>query len=66
MKYLVIIHKSEHGYDISVPSLPGCHSQGDTEKEALENIKDAITTYLGIEQAELKGAEVREVEVAFT
>lgn len=53
MKYLVITHKSEYGYDVSVPSLPGCHSQGDTEEEALENIKDAITTYLEMEQVEI-------------
>ena len=30
------------GFNISCPALPGCHSQGDTEEEALENIKDAI------------------------
>lgn len=65
MKYLVIIHKSKYGYDIHVPALPGCHSQGATEKEALENIQDAILTYLEMEKDELKGAKVREVEVAF-
>lgn len=65
MKYPVIIRKSKYGYDVHVPVLPGCHSQGDTEKEALENIKDAILTYLEMEKAELKGAKVREVEVAF-
>ncbi|MDD3581971.1 MAG: type II toxin-antitoxin system HicB family antitoxin [Desulfobacca sp.] len=27
---------------VSCPALPGCHSQGDSEAEALENIKDAI------------------------
>ena len=32
----------DDGYNISCPALPGCHSQGDTEKEAIENIKDAI------------------------
>jgi len=46
MKYLVLIHKSKYGYDVHVPSLPGCHSQGETLREALENIKDAIKTYL--------------------
>lgn len=45
MKYSVIIHKSKYGYDIHVPVLPGCHSQGATEKEALKNIQDAILTY---------------------
>ena len=47
-----------------VPALPGCHSQGGTQKEALENIKDAIYTYLEMEKDELKGAQVRELEVA--
>jgi len=65
MKYTVIIRKSEYGYDVHVPSLPGCHSQGDTEQEAMGNIQDAIKTYLAMEQEELKGAQVREVEVAF-
>ena len=65
MKYSVVIHKSKYGYDIHVPALPGCHSQGTTEKIALENIQDAILTYLEMEKDELKGAKVREVEVAF-
>lgn len=65
MKYLTITHKSKYGYDIHVPALPGCHSQGETEKEALQNIQDAILTYLGMEEKELKGAKIREVEVAF-
>ena len=30
------------GFNVSCPILPGCHSQGDTEEEALENIKEAI------------------------
>jgi len=63
MKYLVVIHKSKYGYDVHVPALPGCHSQGETKREALENIEDAILTYLEMEKKELKGAEVREVEV---
>ena len=65
MKYIVILRKSDYGYDVHVPALPGCHSQGETEKEALENVKDAILTYLEMEKDELKGAEIREVEVAF-
>ena len=66
MKYSVVIHKSKYGYDIHAPALPGCHSQGATEKEALKNIRDAILTYLEMEKDELKGAKVREIEVAFT
>ncbi len=30
------------GYNVSCPALPRCHSQGDTEEEAIENIKEAI------------------------
>ena len=65
MKYLVVIRKSKYGYDVHVPALPGCHSQGDSQKDALANIRDAIFTYLEMGKAELKGAKVREVEVSF-
>jgi len=64
MKYAVIIRKTKYGYDVHVPALPGCHSQGKTEKEALENVKDAILTYLEMEQEELKRFRLKEVEVA--
>lgn len=64
MKYLVSIHKSKYGYDVHVPALPGCHSQGDTEEEAFENIRDAILTYLELERSGLKGVAIREVEVS--
>lgn len=47
MKYRVIIEVDEDGmYVVSVPSLPGCISQGKTREEALRNIKDAIKGYL--------------------
>ncbi len=46
MKYTVVVNESEYGFDVHCPALPGCHSQGDTLKEAIENIKDAIKTYL--------------------
>jgi len=66
MKYLTVIHKSKYGYDIHVPALPGCHSQGKTQREALKNIKDAILVYLEMERKELRGARVKEVEVVFS
>lgn len=65
MKYLLTIHKSKYGYDIHVPSLPGCHSQGSTEKEAMENIQDAIFTYLDMDRREAKNTKIKEVEIAF-
>ena len=46
MIYKVNLEKTEEGYAVCVPGLPGCWSQGKTEEEALENIKDAIVDYL--------------------
>ena len=63
MKYRIALHRSEEGFSVSVPGLPGCWSQGSTEQEALENIKDAIREYLSVVNEQLKGADVREVEV---
>ena len=63
MKYKIALHKSDEGYSVSAPGLPGCWSQGATEAEALDNIKDAIREYLAVVDDNLKGADVREVEV---
>ena len=46
MRYKVALRKTEGGYSVSCPGLPGCWSQGKTEEEALENIADAIREYL--------------------
>lgn len=64
MRYKIALRQSEEGYSVSVPGLPGCWSQGATEQEALENIQDAIQEYLAARDELLKGAVVREVEVA--
>jgi len=64
MKYKVVLTHSEEGYSVSVPGLPGCWSQGATEEEAVENIRDAIHEYLLAINDLYPGAEVREVEVA--
>ena len=42
MRYQVKLKKTDEGYAIWSPALPGCWTQGETEEEALENIKDAI------------------------
>jgi predicted RNase H-like HicB family nuclease len=63
MNYKVRIHESEEGYSVSCPGLPGCWSQGDTEEEALENIRIAIQEYLSAVDDLVKDADVREVEV---
>jgi len=47
VKYRVHIEQDEDGVFIAeVPALPGCISQGNTRKEALRNIQEAITAYL--------------------
>ncbi len=63
MKYKVILEESDEGFAASVPYLPGCHSQGATEQEALENIADAIREYLDVVREQFQGANVRELEV---
>ena len=45
--YNVIIEKDEDGWLVSeVVGLPGCHTQGKTMDELLENTQEAITLYL--------------------
>ncbi len=63
--YPVVLIKSEEGYAIGCPALPGCWSQGATETEALQNIREAIHDYLAAVTDSLKGANVREVGVVF-
>jgi predicted RNase H-like HicB family nuclease len=63
MKYKISLRQSEEGFSVSVPGLPGCWSQGSTEAEALENIKQAILDYLAVVEENLIGSDVREVEI---
>jgi len=48
MKYRVILEPDLEagGFVVSCPSLPGCHSQGESRDEALTNIREAIEGYL--------------------
>ena len=46
MRYKVNLKKTDGGYAVWCPGLPGCWSQGKSEKEAVENMKDAIESYL--------------------
>ncbi len=66
MRYKIVLQKSEEGYSVSCPGLPGCWSQGTTEAEAMENIQDAIREYLAaVEELlqDMPDAEVREVDI---
>jgi len=64
MFYKVVLEKTDEGYSVSCPVLPGCWSQGETEIESLANIKSAIEEYLGVLNERLKNPDVREVEVS--
>ncbi|MCD6386593.1 type II toxin-antitoxin system HicB family antitoxin [Candidatus Sumerlaeota bacterium] len=49
MKFIVTIYRDEDGrFVVECPSIPGCISQGKTEQEAIENIKDAIKQCLEV------------------
>ena len=45
--YTVLLEKEEEsGYHAFCPMLKGCHSQGDTFEETIENITEAIELYI--------------------
>ena len=62
--YIVSIKKTEEGYSVWAPGLPGCWSQGATEDEALANIRDAIQDYLVVVRELASEGEVREVALS--
>jgi len=45
-KVSIVIEKDDSGYYAYCPELEGCHTQGDTIEEAMDNIKEAIELYL--------------------
>lgn len=69
MKFLVILEAAEEGgFNVSVPALEGCFTEGDTEEEALKNAKEAIICYLeGLEKVNQirskPGLVAKEVEI---
>jgi predicted RNase H-like HicB family nuclease len=65
MQLKVVITKGEDGwYVVTVPSLPGCITQGRTIKEAKQNIKEAISLYLEPDEEIIPGKGARIIEVA--
>ncbi|PIU51794.1 HicB family protein [Candidatus Desantisbacteria bacterium CG07_land_8_20_14_0_80_39_15] len=69
MKFYIVLEPAEEGgFNVSVPGLDGCFTQGDTEEEALKNAKEAILCYLeGLEKVnEIKlkpGVILKELDV---
>jgi len=70
MKFNVILEPAEEGgFNVTVPALDGCFTQGDTEEEALNNAKEAVICYLeGLEKLNRIKSEpalkVKQIEVA--
>lgn len=64
LTYPIVLKRSEEGVAVGCPVLPCCWSQGDTEKEAIEQIQIAIREYLEAAQQSLKGEEIREIQVS--
>ena len=63
VKYKIALHRTEEGVAVSVPGLPGCWSQGETEAEAVANVREAIQEYLAARDELVRDSEVREIEV---
>ena len=67
MKLKIILEPSEEGgYTVTVPSLPGCISEGESREEAIRNIREAIELYLELvedDQTFSPGAELMELAV---
>lgn len=72
MTFQVLIREeSEGGYSVSLPALPGCHSQGEMMSEAMTNIREAAELWLEVTeeatlaqlQAESANAELQEIEL---
>jgi len=67
MRLKVVMEASEDGgFTVTVPSLPGCISEGDNKEEALNNIREAIELYLEPVDDDLPfapGAEITEIAV---
>ena len=64
MNYRVGLKKTREGYAVWVPGIPGCWSQGKTRKEAIANIKDALTEYLAVANSLTRGYTTTTVKIA--
>ena len=61
---IVLEPSEEGGFTVYAPSLPGCISEGETEEEAVNNLKEAIELYLEPVEDEMvfnEGTKTREL-----
>jgi predicted RNase H-like HicB family nuclease len=64
MNYRINLFQTDEGWAVSCPDLQGCHSQGATREEAIEQIKDAIRLWLDVEAEETGLTRMETAEVA--
>ena len=63
---IVLEPSEEGGFTVYAPSLPGCISEGETEEEAVNNLKEAIELYLEPVEDEMiftEGTKTRELVI---
>jgi predicted RNase H-like HicB family nuclease len=64
MNYRINLFETHEGWAVSCPDLPGCHSQGQTRDDAVEQIKEAIRLWLEVEAEETGLTRMESAEVA--
>ena len=64
MRFRIQLWETDEGWSASCTDLPGCHSQGDSRDNALENITEAIRLWLDVEAEENGIKSVETIEVA--
>lgn len=46
MEYLVVVEKGRSSYGAYVPDLPGCVAAGETRRQVLKLIRDAVNLHI--------------------
>ncbi len=66
MKIKIVLKEDleDGGFNVSCPALSGCHSQGETVEEAIQNIHDAIQGCMDALNDRTKSSEGRILEIA--
>ena len=64
VSYRIRLLETEEGWSVSCLDLPGCHSQGESRDEALQNIREAIGLWLEVEAEEAGVKRVETLELA--
>jgi predicted RNase H-like HicB family nuclease len=62
MEYKVLLIKSDEGFAVGCPALPGCWSQGKNREEALSNIREAIRLWLEVAEEDIRREAAQEHE----